>query len=96
MIELGPNKEGMTFSNLNHDKIHLICSPNTEASVSEQKLALDKCLFSFPLITGNGPNVIYENEQYHVELSISSEKYTSSLISYISKAGFQVQKITKK
>ena len=96
IMDLGSSKDGLKFLNLNADKIKIICKPNIEATVLEQKRALEKCLFSFPLIAGKEPEILYENNEYQVELNLSSKKYTSSLTSYIESAGFEVSKVNIK
>jgi len=45
------------------------------------------------MIVGDEPQIQYENDKFTVELNLISKKYTSSLVSYLSKAGFEVEKI---
>ncbi|WP_235297050.1 hypothetical protein [Portibacter marinus] len=94
IMDLGSSKDGLAFLSITKDTITISCTPTTEISEREQKNALDKCLFSFPVIVGDEPKVQYEDKTFIVELNLSSKKYTSSLMSYISRAGFEVQKIT--
>ncbi len=96
IMDLGSSNDGLNFLNLNAEKIKIVCRPSSEVNVLEQKRALEKCLFSFPLIAGKEPDILYENNEYQVELNLSSKKYASSLTSYIERAGFEVSKVNIK
>ena len=74
------------------DKLELICISENHPNLVAEKTALNKCLFSFLQIDDHiYPKVKYIDGAYHVTLNLSSEKYTSSMIDYIRKAGFQVR-----
>lgn len=74
------------------DKLELICTSNDHQNLLAEKTALNKCLFSFLQIDDHiYPKVNYIDGEYHLTLNLSSEKYASSVIDYIRKAGFQVR-----
>ena len=93
IIDLGHTREGLGLLSLPKDTIKLVCTPVVEGTERTHNLSLSKCLFSYPMIVGDEPQIQYENDKFTVELNLISKKYTSSLVSYLSKAGFEVEKI---
>ena len=93
LMDLSGRKERINFLSPKKQMIKLVCKPTSDSSALDQKKAIDRCLFSFPLVTDNETLVLQEEDNFIVSLNITSEKYTASLIKYISNAGFSVQKI---
>ena len=92
---IGVNSEVMggtiPFMMADEKQLELICIPDKAQNLIAERKALDKCLFSFPFIDDKTyPKVKYLGGEYHLALNLSSEKFTSSLIEYIKKSGFQV------
>lgn len=84
-------KSGLAFIVPQKKILSLTCVPSESQDLISERNMLNKCLFSFPYIDDDtSPIVQYLNGSYNLELYLSSEKYTSSLIGFIEKAGFQV------
>lgn len=73
-----------------HARPILICKSTNEARPKLAKQSLEKCLFSFPFIAEK-PKLRHLNNTFEIEPHLSNPKYLSSLIDYISHAGFQVE-----
>lgn len=67
----------------------LLCQGKNHASMSEERLALERSLFSFPYINSR-PTINYEDSKYTIQVSLTDGKYLASLQQYISEAGFHV------
>lgn len=81
----------LSFSSINEFSQEITCIPIEERSLYNESRAIDRCLFSFPYIENKAfPMVNYLNGEYHLKLNLTSEKFTSSLVDNLKKAGFEV------
>jgi hypothetical protein len=87
----------LPFIGTTEDKVVLGCKYTKSDSILESKKAMDKCLFSFPMIDSqNTPIIKYNEEEIELELYATPNSYLASFINYIKKSGFTVQNKNKK
>jgi len=69
----------------------LTCQGKNHGNLISEKKMLDRCLYSFPFIVDSAKTEVqYLDGKYFVSVQLSSAVYTSSLVDYLVKSGFEI------
>jgi len=83
--------------NLNTSKsghYSLLCIERKSGNMIESRFMLERCLFSFPYLKDNPyPAIQYLDDQYQIDLDLTSSKYLASLMDYLRQAGFKTKSV---